>query len=165
MAAVRLLQAGHPGMLVKAWTPASPAIRNYYIVASSVGHTAQQEGCNTGCKVNADGSATTPNIPPSHAWGSSASVSASVHVGCRRPAAVAVFLLNNHQSNTYADVEITLSEVGFAPGAPAAIWDVWRLSDNGTSSAAGTFKVTVGPRDSQLLLLRPLSTPGVTTPC
>ena len=54
--AINQQYAGHPGMRVKAWTPSTPAIEKYYIVTGSIGHTAKQEGCSKGWKVNKENS-------------------------------------------------------------------------------------------------------------
>jgi hypothetical protein len=40
--------AGHPGMLIKSWTPSNPSIEHYYITTGSLGHTADQSLCGQG---------------------------------------------------------------------------------------------------------------------
>jgi hypothetical protein len=71
--------------------------------------------------------------------------------------AVAVHLINNHQSNTYTDVEVSLAEIGIEKSAIAAsardIWARKSLPD----VKGGVLKLTVGPRDSAFVLLTPLS--------
>jgi hypothetical protein len=52
----------HPGMLVKAWTPSTPAIKNYYVTTASLGHTDDKALCAKGWKVNAEaGTVSTPS--------------------------------------------------------------------------------------------------------
>ena len=68
--------------------------------------------------------------------------------------AVAVFLLNNHPTNKYTDVEISLAEVGVLGSGEVTVRDVWGRSDAG-KSVGGTVKLTVPPRDSALVLLTP----------
>ena len=46
--AVNQQYAGHPGMLVKSWTPATPAITEYFVATGSLGHTGAQEDCQIG---------------------------------------------------------------------------------------------------------------------
>eukprot|EP01043_Picozoa_sp_COSAG02_P048381 COSAG02_NODE_4746_length_5031_cov_4.410787_4_plen_63_part_00 len=45
---------GHPGTLVKSWTPSSPSVEYYYVTTQSLGHTADQALCGTGWKYQAD---------------------------------------------------------------------------------------------------------------
>ena len=67
--------------------------------------------------------------------------------------AVAIHLVNNHQSNTYAGVEVTLTEVGVkSPAATAR--DIWARK-NLPAVRGGVLKLTVGPRDSAFVLLTP----------
>eukprot|EP01047_Picozoa_sp_COSAG01_P090103 COSAG01_NODE_22026_length_875_cov_1.096649_2_plen_204_part_00 len=68
--------------------------------------------------------------------------------------AVAVFLLNNHPTSRYANVEVRLTEVGMKAGQEATVRDVWRREDVG-SSVDGIVKLTVPARDSALVLLTP----------
>ena len=71
---------------------------------------------------------------------------------------MAVFLLNNHPTDEYTDVEISVAEVGLKLAAGAgevAVRDVWRRVPAG-KSVGGLIRVTVPPRDSALLLLTPL---------
>jgi hypothetical protein len=69
--------------------------------------------------------------------------------------AVAVFLLNNHQSNTYTNVSIALAEVGLSTTATVAVRDIWDRVDRGTATDA--LSLDVPPRDSRFLLLTPQS--------
>lgn len=73
--------------------------------------------------------------------------------------AVAVFLVNNHPTATYADVEFSVEEVGGGGGGGGsgkelAVHDVWNHKDLGRSVNGRVF-VTIPPRDSALLLLSP----------
>lgn len=68
--------------------------------------------------------------------------------------AVAVFLLNNHPTSRYANVEVRLTEVGMKAGQEATVRDVWRREGVG-SSVDGIVKLTVPARDSALVLLTP----------
>ena len=65
--------------------------------------------------------------------------------------AVAVFLLNNHQSNTYTDVPVPLEELGLS--GTAKVRDIWARTDNGTAS--GALALTIPPHDSRFVLLTP----------
>ena len=63
-----------------------------------------------------------------------------------------MFLLNNHQSNTYTEVKITLSELGVHGGA-ATVRDVWVRADAGVATESLVLRVS--PRDSRFMLLSP----------
>jgi hypothetical protein len=65
-----VLGAGHPGRLVKQWTPSAPAIETWYVVTTSLGSaypTPQQKGCNTGWKYDSSALAVQAPTPPSAA--------------------------------------------------------------------------------------------------
>ena len=68
--------------------------------------------------------------------------------------AVAVFLLNNHPTNTYAEVEFTANEVGVQGKGEVTIRDVWKQEDVG-KSANGRVTLSLPPRDSALVMLTP----------
>ena len=50
--AVNQQYAGHPGRLAKSWTPATPAIKEYFVTTGSLGHTGGEEDCQAGWKYN-----------------------------------------------------------------------------------------------------------------
>ena len=65
--------------------------------------------------------------------------------------ATAILLVNSHQAHTYSTA-IPWAELGVAgPPAKVAVRDIWARKD----LPAGLSKLTVGPRDSQFLLLIP----------
>ena len=69
--------------------------------------------------------------------------------------AVAVFLLNNHPTESYSNASFSTAEVGFAAGAPAgeaAVRDIWRRQGIGLSTG-GVVTLDVMARDSRLVLL------------
>eukprot|EP01043_Picozoa_sp_COSAG02_P048380 COSAG02_NODE_4746_length_5031_cov_4.410787_3_plen_192_part_00 len=68
--------------------------------------------------------------------------------------AVAVHLINNHQSNTYTGIKITLAEVGITSSRTATVRDIWARKDLPVVKG-GVFEITVGPRDSAFVLLTP----------
>jgi hypothetical protein len=68
--------------------------------------------------------------------------------------AVAVHLINNHQSNTYAtDIKVTLAEVDIK-SRTATARDIWARQDLPVVKG-GVFEITVEPRDSAFVLLTP----------
>ena len=67
--------------------------------------------------------------------------------------AVAVHLINNHQSNTYTGIKITLAEVGIT-SRTATVRDIWARKDLPIVKD-GVFEITVEPRDSAFVLLTP----------
>jgi hypothetical protein len=66
--------------------------------------------------------------------------------------AMAVFLLNSHQTNTYT-VKIELSEVGFEASQVVSVRDIWAKTTK--ADATGSITTTVPPRDSVFVLLTP----------
>lgn len=69
--------------------------------------------------------------------------------------AVAVLLVNSHQTNTYADIEIDPVELGLKGGGKLSVRDIWQRKDSAPLSAGAKLKLTVAPRDSQFVLLKP----------
>ena len=69
--AVNQQWSGHPGWLVKAWTP--PGTRRWYITTESLGHRAEQVQCGVGWKYNtATKRVNTPPLPEGAApWSAS----------------------------------------------------------------------------------------------
>ena len=69
---------------------------------------------------------------------------------------IAVFLLNSHPTKRYEDVSFTLADVRCeVKGAQeAAVRDIWHQKD-APASKGGVVKLTVEPRDSAFVLLRP----------
>ena len=65
--------------------------------------------------------------------------------------AMAVFLINNHQANSYTTT-VDVSELGFKATQLLKLRDVWARTDNGTT-VGGKFELTVGPRDSAMVVL------------
>lgn len=264
--AINQRYAGHPGMLVKSWTPTIPKIKEFFVTTGSLGHTGAQKDCQTGWKYEAATQRVTTPTPssvsgphclafiiisseygatigkidddsaivskpcnhsdPSQRWKSVespgkqtgyvfqavnapsnfnslyvdqwyagarvklASKGTEMHFSenkagstltdgltlpndvClnvwptsgggealqlwikRQPdGAVAVFLLNNHESNTYTNVRIPLTQVGLANGVTVKVRDIWGQSDHGVTTSA--LMLTVAPRDSRFMLLTP----------
>ena len=69
-----------------------------------------------------------------------------------------MFLLNNHHTIAYTDVQIALSEVGLRGAAAVSVRDIWARKDAGTATA--TLTLGVPPRDSRFLLLTPVASTG-----
>eukprot|EP01052_Picozoa_sp_SAG31_P006712 SAG31_NODE_311_length_17866_cov_7.010750_8_plen_226_part_00 len=69
--------------------------------------------------------------------------------------AVAVHLINNHQSHTYTNVEVTLEEVGLKQ-LRASARDIWARKDL-PMVKDGVLQLTVHPRDSAFVLLTQVS--------
>ena len=70
-----------------------------------------------------------------------------------------MLLLNNHQTNTYTEVAVKVSDVMTSSVATlfdgeVMVRDIWQRKDIG-SSVGGVVKLTVGPRDAQFVLLSP----------
>lgn len=67
--AVNQQWSGHPGWLVKAWTPqgaSDPPIKEWYVTTESLGHTADQSHCDIGWQFNPASQTVTT---PAHAGG------------------------------------------------------------------------------------------------
>jgi hypothetical protein len=68
--------------------------------------------------------------------------------------AVAVYVINNHQSNTYTNIEVALAAVG-VKSASATARDIWAREDL-PAVKGGVLKLeTLWPRDSAFVLLTP----------